>query len=78
MFPHAVNSLPCGRATVEMIPDPLTDGQLVEITVVTGGWSGVESIVWEVLDHFVMRRRLAAEYRGGKYVFHVPEGKQAS
>ncbi len=70
VMPSAINALPCGHAEVE----PSTEyGQpSVRITVTTGGWSGVESVVYAVLDHPIMRRCLVERRRGGLYVFEVP------
>jgi hypothetical protein len=71
VFPCAVESTGYGRADVV----PFQDGAhaMIRITVVTGGWSGAESIIWAALDHSSMRQYLTEEQRGGLYVFEVPE-----
>jgi hypothetical protein len=71
VLPNAINALPCGRAEVEPFVDDFGKPSL-RITVVTGGWSGVESIVDAVLDHFVMRMCLRETKIGGLYVFEIP------
>jgi hypothetical protein len=70
VLPHAVNALPCGRATVEPFDD--RGRSMLRITVITGGWSGVESIVYAVLDHLIMRQFVAEQHRGGLYILEVP------
>jgi hypothetical protein len=70
VMPVAINSLPCGHAEVEPFVDDFGKPSL-RITVVTGGWSGVESIIDAVLEHFVMRLCLEEQRRGGLYVFEV-------
>lgn len=72
VFPHVVNELPCGCAEIEPFVDDF-DRPSLRITVATGGWSGVESVVYAVLDHAIMRQYLDAQCSGGKYVFAVPE-----
>lgn len=71
MFPAALRSLPCVTVDVAEV-----DGKC-EIQVSTGGWSGVESVVWEVLEHPIMRMSLATKHRGGHYVFLVPLATRA-
>jgi hypothetical protein len=70
VMPDAINSLPCGRAEVEPFVDDYGKPS-VRITVVTGGWSGVESIIDAVLDHCIMRMCLRETKSGGLYVFEV-------
>jgi hypothetical protein len=70
VLPHAINALPCGRATVEPFDD--RGRSMLRITVITGGWSGVESIVYAVLDHTVMRQFVTEQHCGGLYVLEVP------
>jgi hypothetical protein len=70
VLPHAVNALPCGRAEVEPFDD--RGRSMLRITVITGGWSGVESIIYAVLDHTIMRQYVAEQHRGGLYVLEVP------
>lgn len=66
IFPLALRSIPYAHVEV-------TDGTGErEIKVSTGGWSGVESVIWEVLAHPIMRMFLDTEHRGGHYVFRVP------
>jgi hypothetical protein len=71
VMPAAINALPCGGAEVEPSVDAFGKASL-RITVVTGGWSGVETIIDAVLDHFVMRMCLRETKSGGRYVFEVP------
>lgn len=70
VLPHAVNALPCGSAEVEAFDD--AGRSMLRITVVTGGWSGVESIVYAVLDHPIMRGYVTEQHRGGLYVLELP------
>jgi hypothetical protein len=70
VLPHAVNALPCGRAEVEAFDE--RGRSMLRITVITGGWSGVESIVYEVLDHLIMRQYVVEQHRGGLYILEVP------
>jgi hypothetical protein len=70
VMPGAINALPCGSAEVEPFVDDFGKPS-VRITVVTGGWSGVESIIDAVLDHVIMRQCLRETKRGGLYVFEV-------
>jgi hypothetical protein len=69
VMPAAINALPCGGAEVVPFVDDYGKPSL-RITVVTGGWSGVETIVYAVLDHPIMRTYLRGEKRG-LYVFEV-------
>jgi hypothetical protein len=66
VFPFALASLPYAHVGFT------DEGGYRTITVSTGGWSGVESVVYEVLDHPIMRLRLRTQERGGHYVFAVP------
>jgi hypothetical protein len=70
VMPDAINSLPCGHAEVEPFVDDYGKPS-VRITVVTGGWSGVESTIDAVLEHVIMRQCLRETKRGGLYVFEV-------
>lgn len=71
VLPHAINALPCGGAEVEAFPD-VRGRAMLRITVVTGGWSGVESIIYAVLDHPIMRGYVTERHRGGLYVLELP------
>lgn len=71
VMPEAINALPCGGAEVEPFVSDFGRREL-RITVHTGGWSGVESIVYAVLDHMIMRQYLTEQRRGGRYVFEIP------
>lgn len=72
VLPSAILSLPCGHAEVEDAVERWSDRPVKRISISTGGWSGCESIIYAVLEHPVMRRRLVTEHRGGHYVFVVP------
>ena len=69
ILPASINALPCGRADTEEFTD--RGQRMVRITVVTGGWSGCESIIYAVLDHPVMRMRVSEQHRGGHVVVTV-------
>lgn len=71
VLPDAINALPCGRAEVEPVVDDRGRAML-RITVITGGWSGCESIIYAVLEHHVMRMYVLEQHRGGMYVLDVP------
>jgi hypothetical protein len=66
VFPLALGSIP--YALVECEDEE--DDRVIHVS--TGGWSGVEAVVWAVLDHPIMRLYRSSEQRGGHYVFRVP------
>lgn len=68
-FPALMLQVPYAKVWVKDIGGPRP---LKSITVVTGGWSGCESVVWAVLEHQVMKMYLHEEMRGGQYTFVVP------
>lgn len=66
VFAYALRSIPYARVSVN------DDGNERRIEVSTGGWSGVESVIYAALEHPIMRMYKLSERRGGHYVFLVP------
>lgn len=71
MFPQLVQGF--GTACKILVEDTEDLNRPAKrITFITGGWSGCEAVIWEMLEHPIIRRRLESEHRGGQYVFVVP------
>ena len=72
LLEHAMGAY--GAVKVEQVADEL-DRQIHRVTLVTGGWSGNEDVIAELDRSFFWFAYWQSSHRGGKYSFHVPEGR---
>lgn len=61
-------------STMEKYPMPYTiKWPSTKIEITTGGWSGSEEVMNEVMNHVYGRLYWAATFRGGRFDFEVPD-----
>lgn len=70
-FPAICDRIACCR--VEISDDPEEPEVHHHIEFVTGGWSGAEELIDEMLHHFWIRQCHTRWERGGLYRFEVPK-----
>lgn len=75
VFPDLWRTLPSASIKVHSVRDAYTvePRMTKHIRIATGGWSGCESIVNAVLDHFALQVYLTEQRCGGGYTFEVPD-----
>lgn len=72
VFPLLAKSIPYAGVQTRTVDDEV-DGESLEITFATGGWSGCEDFIHAVLRNFFIKSFFLKEQRrGGGYTFVVP------
>jgi hypothetical protein len=64
-LPRLWRTIPYSSCTVE------ESEKVLRVTYSTGGWSGAEAVMTEVLNHRLMASFCVAEHRGGHFTFEI-------